>query len=97
VISAAGKPPLLDATERPSLERYGFFFSGAGLDVWLVTNVFSRSNSFLNPGTKSLVPYSNNTTKLKVKNKNKATQKVVRSRAMAATLTYSVSSVNGGC
>src|SRR4029077_10278858 len=71
-----------------------FFFGSGALLVWLVTNVFSRLNSFLNPGTKSLVPYSKRTTKLKVKNTNKATQKSVRIRAMAVTVTYSSSAVN---
>ena len=80
----------------PSGSRDYFFFLGSGaLEVWLVTNVFTRANSFWKPVVKSLVPYSNRTTKLKVKNRKRTTQKMVRSNAMADTVTYSRSTVNG--
>ena len=65
---------------------YGFFFFGSVVfDAWFMTKVLSRANSFWNPGTKSLVPYSNKTTKLNVKNKKRAIQKMLRNNAMAAT------------
>jgi hypothetical protein len=80
------------ATSSPPL-RY-FFFGSGFVEVWLMTNDFTRLNSFLNPGTKSLVPYSKRTTKLKVKNRNRTTQKIVRSNCMAETVTYSCCMVN---
>ena len=52
-----------------------FFFAGCAASF---TKVVTRANSFLKPGTKSLVPYSNKTTKLKVKNTNSRTQNKVR-------------------
>ena len=53
------------------------------------------ANSFLKPGTKSLVPYSNRTTKLKVKNTNSSNQNKLRMRPTRATLTYWLPAVNG--
>ena len=56
--------------------------------------VFTRSNSFWNPLTKSCVPYSNSTTKQKVKNTNRTSQKRPRSNPMGLMVTYSPAEVN---
>src|SRR5579862_1781019 len=66
-------------------DRYfeGFFPADGGvLLVWAMTKVLIRSYSFLKPVVKSRLPYSKKTMKQKVKNRNSATQKRLRSRAM---------------
>src|SRR2546421_9062190 len=64
-----------------------YFFGFSALPTCFRTNAFTRLNSFWNPLVKSCVPYSNRTTKQKVKKTKRATQKIPRSKDMAASLT----------
>jgi len=60
--------------------HYFFGFAAGLLASW--ANVFTRSNSVLNPLTKSWVPYSKSTTKQKVKKTKRTSQNSPRSNDM---------------
>ena len=70
------------AAAPPRLCDQRLFFGFSIFPVCLSTKDFTRAHSFLTPLAKSRGPYSNSTTKLKVKTMNRTNQKNPRRSAM---------------